>query len=135
MLYNSRHCFHSAFGLPIVVVSAVTLPIFLKEDSTHKPSPPDIKDEDHYTFGFGHRICSGRHLAFNVLFTFAVTLSAMQLEVGKDNDGVSVEDVESGASRRAQHEELYFRRVYSRARSPEALEMLKSVKEEWALAE
>ncbi|ESK84421.1 cytochrome p450 [Moniliophthora roreri MCA 2997] len=103
---------------------------FLNEDGTHKPSPPDTKNEGHYTFGFGHRICPGRHLAFNALFTFAVTLWAMHLEAGKDSDGISTEDEETGISSRARKFS-----VSSKARFPEALEMLKLAKEEWASAQ
>ncbi|ESK84353.1 cytochrome p450 [Moniliophthora roreri MCA 2997] len=103
---------------------------FLNEDGTHKLSPPDTKDEGHYTFGFGYRICPGRHLAFNALFTFAVTLWAMHLEAGEDSDGISTEDEESGISSRARKFS-----VSTKARFPEALEILNLAKEEWALAE
>ncbi|ESK85543.1 cytochrome p450 [Moniliophthora roreri MCA 2997] len=99
---------------------------FLNEDDTHKPSPPDTKDEGHHTFGFGHRICSGRHLAFNTLFTFAIVLWAMHLEAGKDGDEISTEDEAYGITSQTQKYS-----VSTRARFPEALEMLNLAKEEW----
>ncbi|KAI3612829.1 cytochrome p450, partial [Moniliophthora roreri] len=99
---------------------------FLNEDDTHKPSPPDTKDEGHHTFGFGHRICSGRHLAFNTLFTFAIVLWAMHLEAGKDGDEISTEDEAYGITSQTRKYS-----VSTRARFPEALEMLNLAKEEW----
>ncbi|EEB93325.1 hypothetical protein MPER_08034 [Moniliophthora perniciosa FA553] len=76
---------------------------FLNDDGTHKESPSDTKDEGHHTFGFGHRICPGRHLATNALSTFAIILWAMHLEPGKDtqrNETVlSTDDEASGIIR------------------------------------
>ncbi|ESK84360.1 cytochrome p450 [Moniliophthora roreri MCA 2997] len=99
---------------------------FLNEDGTHKPSPPDTKDEGHHTFGFGRRICSGRHVAFNTLFTFAIVLWAMHLEAGKDGGAISTEDEGSGVTSQARKYS-----VSTRARFPEALEMLNLAKEGW----
>ncbi|EEB88932.1 hypothetical protein MPER_13034, partial [Moniliophthora perniciosa FA553] len=60
---------------------------FLNEDGTHKVSPADTKDEGHYSFGFGRRICPGRHVASNALLSFAIVLWAVRLEPGKDAQG------------------------------------------------
>ncbi|KAF5372164.1 hypothetical protein D9758_005053 [Tetrapyrgos nigripes] len=44
--------------------------------------------EGHYTYGFGQRICSGRHFANNSLFILVATiLWTMRLEGVKDSDG------------------------------------------------
>ncbi|ESK84495.1 cytochrome p450 [Moniliophthora roreri MCA 2997] len=103
---------------------------FLNEDGTHKPSPPDTKDEGHYTFGFGRRICPGRHVATDSLHIFAVVLWAAHLEPGKDAYGnsekPSLEDVGSGVLERV----TPFR-CSSRPRFPEAKEILLMAKEEW----
>ncbi|ESK80857.1 cytochrome p450 [Moniliophthora roreri MCA 2997] len=99
---------------------------FLNEDGTHKPSPPDTKDEGHHTFGFGRRICPGRHLAFNALFTFSIVLWAMHLEAGKDGDAISTDDEASEITSRPRKFS-----VSTRPRFPEASEMLKLAKEEW----
>ncbi|ESK85428.1 cytochrome p450 [Moniliophthora roreri MCA 2997] len=103
---------------------------FLNEDGTHKESPPDTKDEGHYSFGFGRRICPGRHLASNAVLSFAIVLWAVKLEPGKDTNGneasISISnDQGTGILSRvpAYH-------VSTRARFPEALEMLKMAKEE-----
>ncbi|EEB99153.1 hypothetical protein MPER_01220, partial [Moniliophthora perniciosa FA553] len=60
---------------------------FLNPDGTHKQSPPDTKDEGQYGFGFGRRICPGRHVARDMLSAFVVVLWAMELEPGKDESG------------------------------------------------
>uniref|UniRef100_A0A0W0F733 Cytochrome p450 n=1 Tax=Moniliophthora roreri TaxID=221103 RepID=A0A0W0F733_MONRR len=60
---------------------------FLNEDGTHKEPPPDTKDEGHYSFGFGRRICPGRHLASNIVLSFAIVLWAAKLEPGNDVHG------------------------------------------------
>ncbi|ESK89478.1 cytochrome p450 [Moniliophthora roreri MCA 2997] len=103
---------------------------FLNDDGTHKESPPDTKDEGHYTFGFGHRICPGRHLATNALFTFAIVLWAMHLEPGKDAQGnetvLSTDDETSGIISRAPSYS-----ISSKPRFPGALEILRSAKEDW----
>ncbi|EEB95435.1 hypothetical protein MPER_05599, partial [Moniliophthora perniciosa FA553] len=104
---------------------------FLNEDSTHKESPPDTKDEGHYSFGFGRRICPGRHLATNALFTFAIVLWAMHLETAKDAQGKeivpSTDDEGSGVISRAPKFS-----VSSRPRFPEVPEILKMAREDWA---
>ncbi|ESK83390.1 cytochrome p450 [Moniliophthora roreri MCA 2997] len=103
---------------------------FLNEDGTHKESPPDTKDEGHYSFGFGRRICPGRHLASNAVLSFAIVLWAAKLEPGKDAHGneapISISnDQGTGILSRvpAYH-------VSAKVRSPEALETLKMAKEE-----
>ncbi|THU84092.1 cytochrome P450 [Dendrothele bispora CBS 962.96] len=48
----------------------------------------DEENEGHVTYGFGQRICVGRHFANNELFIqIAMILWAMQLEPVKDKDG------------------------------------------------
>ncbi|THU89093.1 cytochrome P450 [Dendrothele bispora CBS 962.96] len=48
----------------------------------------DERNEGHVTFGFGQRICVGRHFAYNGLFIqIAMILWAMRLEPAKDNNG------------------------------------------------
>uniref|UniRef100_A0A0W0F6S8 Cytochrome p450 n=1 Tax=Moniliophthora roreri TaxID=221103 RepID=A0A0W0F6S8_MONRR len=103
---------------------------FLNEDGTEKPSPPNTKEEGHYTFGFGRRTCPGRHLAFNTMLSLAIVLWAMHLERGKDEFGVveplSTDDEASGVLSRARPY-----KVSSKPRFPEALELLTLAKEEW----
>ncbi|KIK68270.1 hypothetical protein GYMLUDRAFT_256026 [Collybiopsis luxurians FD-317 M1] len=41
---------------------------FLNENGEITSSVPDSKDEGHFSFGFGRRICVGRHVANNSLF-------------------------------------------------------------------
>ncbi|ESK85439.1 cytochrome p450 [Moniliophthora roreri MCA 2997] len=103
---------------------------FLNEDGTHKESPSDTKNEGHYSFGFGRRICPGRHLASNSILSFAIVLWAAKLEPGKDAHGNEApinisNDQATGILSRvpAYH-------VSTKARFPEALEMLKMAKEE-----
>uniref|UniRef100_A0A0W0F308 Cytochrome p450 n=1 Tax=Moniliophthora roreri TaxID=221103 RepID=A0A0W0F308_MONRR len=60
---------------------------FLNPDGTHKLSPPDTKDQGQYGFGFGRRICPGRHVAGDMIFAFVIVLWAMELEPGKDENG------------------------------------------------
>uniref|UniRef100_A0A0W0F754 Cytochrome p450 n=1 Tax=Moniliophthora roreri TaxID=221103 RepID=A0A0W0F754_MONRR len=60
---------------------------FLNKDGTHKEPPPDTKNEGHYSFGFGRRICPGRHVASNTVLSFAIVLWAAKLEPGKDAHG------------------------------------------------
>ncbi len=54
-----------------------------------KPSPPGTKEESHVTFGFGRRICPGRHVAVSMLvMQMALMLWAMDIEGLKDENGV-----------------------------------------------
>jgi cytochrome P450 len=56
-----------------------------------KPGPIETNQEGHSTFGFGRRICAGRHLANNALFIYtARMLWAATLECVKDEDGRGV---------------------------------------------
>ncbi|KAI0027580.1 cytochrome P450 [Vararia minispora EC-137] len=47
---------------------------YLDADGQLKPAPPDTKDEGHVSFGFGRRICVGRHVADDALFAAIATL-------------------------------------------------------------
>lgn len=52
------------------------------------PGPPDTKEESHFTFGFGRRVCVGRHVANNSLFiNIATVLWALKIERKKDEAG------------------------------------------------
>ncbi|KAH9992003.1 cytochrome P450 [Russula compacta] len=60
----------------------------LNADGTLAQGPPDTQDEGHVVYGFGKRICVGRHLANNTMFiAFAVILWAMELAPAKDELG------------------------------------------------
>jgi len=41
---------------------------FLDESGQLKPCDPDTQQEGHATYGFGRRICVGRHVANNSLY-------------------------------------------------------------------
>ncbi|SRR6266702_4940964 len=52
------------------------------------PGPPDAKEEGHFTYGFGRRLCVGRHVANNSLFiNIATVLWALKIERKKDATG------------------------------------------------
>ncbi|KZT29047.1 cytochrome P450 [Neolentinus lepideus HHB14362 ss-1] len=52
------------------------------------PGPVDTKDEGHVTYGFGRRICVGRHIANNSLFiNIAAMLWAMNIGRPEDENG------------------------------------------------
>ena len=52
------------------------------------PGPADAKEEGHFTYGFGRRICIGRHVANNSLFlNIATILWAMNIERETDEKG------------------------------------------------
>ncbi|KAH9987348.1 cytochrome P450 [Russula vinacea] len=52
------------------------------------PGLSDIKEEGHFTYGFGRRICVGRHMADNSLFiNMAIMLWANRIEGKKDASG------------------------------------------------
>ena len=49
---------------------------------------PETRDEGHVTYGFGRRVCVGKHVANNSLFIdFAMMLWACRIEPGKDENG------------------------------------------------
>ncbi len=61
------------------------------------PGISELKKDGHFSFGFGSRICIGRHLAENSLFiNIAILLWAMKMERKKDASGRFIPlDVES----------------------------------------
>ncbi|KAH9035788.1 cytochrome P450 [Lactarius pseudohatsudake] len=61
---------------------------FLDTNGDIGPCPPETKEEGHVMYGFGRRICVGRHVANNSLFIdMAMTLWACNIEAGKDEHG------------------------------------------------
>ena len=49
---------------------------------------PETKEDGHFTYGFGRRVCPGKHVANNSLFIdFAMMLWACTIEPGKDENG------------------------------------------------
>jgi cytochrome P450 len=60
----------------------------LDADGNIAPGPPDTKEESHVTYGFGRRLCVGRHVANNSLFIdIAILLWATKMERKKDASG------------------------------------------------
>ena len=60
----------------------------LDTDGNIAPGPPDTKEESHFTYGFGRRLCVGRHVANNSLFIdIAILLWATKMERKKDASG------------------------------------------------
>ena len=52
------------------------------------PGPAETREEGHSTYGFGRRICMGRHVANDSLFMYmATTLWAANFERVRDQDG------------------------------------------------
>jgi len=52
------------------------------------PGISDLKKDGHFSYGFGSRICVGRHMADNSLFiNIAILLWAMKFERKKDESG------------------------------------------------
>ena len=61
---------------------------FLDASGDVGPCSPETKEEGHFTYGFGRRVCVGKHVANNSLFIdIAVTLWACNIEPGKDERG------------------------------------------------
>ncbi|KAH9168381.1 cytochrome P450 [Lactarius sanguifluus] len=61
---------------------------FLDTNGDVAPCPPETKEEGHVTYGFGRRVCVGKHVANNSLFIdMAMTLWACNIGPGKDEHG------------------------------------------------
>ena len=60
----------------------------LDERGRLAPAPVHTKEESHVSYGFGRRICIGRHVANNSLFiNITMMLWAMNIERAKDENG------------------------------------------------
>ncbi|KAI0051317.1 cytochrome P450 [Auriscalpium vulgare] len=65
---------------------------FIDEKGNVKAGPADTKEEGHVTYGFGRRVCVGKHVANNSLFIdIAVLLWATNIEHAKDAQGRKIE--------------------------------------------
>ncbi|KAI0700497.1 cytochrome P450 [Cerioporus squamosus] len=98
-------------------------------DGKLAPSPPDTKEEGHVSFGFGRRICVGRHLARNsLLITIASVLWMFDVlpPLGPDGEEVtcSEKSIDMGLVVRPQEYNYRFQ-----VRIPDAEEILASHKE------
>jgi cytochrome P450 len=61
---------------------------FLDANGMILPGPAETREEGHSTYGFGRRICVGRHVANDSLFMYmATTLWAANFERVRDQDG------------------------------------------------
>lgn len=61
---------------------------YLDKEGKLAPGPADAKEDGHFTYGFGRRVCIGRHVANNALFiNMALVLWSMNLSPGKDANG------------------------------------------------
>ncbi|KAH9058135.1 cytochrome P450 [Lactarius vividus] len=61
---------------------------FLDVNGEVAPGPVDTKEEGHVSYGFGRRVCPGKHFANNLLFIdIAMVLWACNIEPGKDEHG------------------------------------------------
>ncbi|KAI9439108.1 cytochrome P450 [Lactarius indigo] len=69
---------------------------FLDANGEVAPCPPETKEEGHVTYGFGRRVCPGKHVANNSLFIYIATiLWACNIEPGKDeHENVILIDVD-----------------------------------------
>ncbi|KAI0065155.1 cytochrome P450, partial [Artomyces pyxidatus] len=64
---------------------------FLDAQGHVKPPVPDTKDDGHFTFGFGRRVCPGKQVANNsVSIMMAVALWASSFERLKDAEGLEI---------------------------------------------
>jgi cytochrome P450 len=60
----------------------------LETDPDAAPGQSDVREEGHFSFGFGRRLCVGRHMANNSLFIdIAIMLWATNIERKKDASG------------------------------------------------
>ncbi|KZT06281.1 cytochrome P450 [Laetiporus sulphureus 93-53] len=103
----------------------------LDEHNRLNPSPADTKDEGHVTYGFGRRICVGRHVAnYSLFIDIATILWALKLEPERDAEGNYIEpDVVSIVSDGLVVRPAPFNIVTS-LRFPEAENMLANTREE-----
>ncbi|KAI0270344.1 cytochrome P450 [Russula aff. rugulosa BPL654] len=61
---------------------------YLDANGEMAPGVSELKKDGHFSYGFGHRICVGRHMADNTLFiNIAILLWAMNFERKKDASG------------------------------------------------
>jgi cytochrome P450 len=62
------------------------------ETGSLKPALADTHDESHVSYGFGRRICVGRHIANNLLLSqLVIMLWSLRIEGQKDQNGGYVE--------------------------------------------
>ena len=55
------------------------------------PGPRETNGEGHVSFGFGRRVCVGRHLVNDSLFIYtAMILWAATMKCGKDENGKEI---------------------------------------------
>ncbi|KAH8982107.1 cytochrome P450 [Lactarius akahatsu] len=87
MIANVWHLNHDAeiYGADVADFNPAR---FLDANGDVAPCPPETKEEGHVTYGFGRRVCVGKHVANNSLFIdMAMTLWACNIEPGKDEHG------------------------------------------------
>ncbi|KAI0062483.1 cytochrome P450 [Artomyces pyxidatus] len=64
---------------------------FIDEKGALLPGPPETKEEGHFTYGFGRRVCVGKHIANSSMFMdMALMLWACKFEHAKDAEGRQV---------------------------------------------
>ena len=64
---------------------------FLDEHGKLIPGPPITREDGHSSYGFGRRICVGKHAANDALFIdMATLLWAVRFEYGRDENGKEV---------------------------------------------
>ncbi|KAI9435069.1 cytochrome P450 [Lactarius indigo] len=103
---------------------------FLDANGDVGPCPPETKEEGHVTYGFGRRICVGKHVANNSLFiNMAVALWACNIEAGKDEHGNVIPiDVDGSVEDGLTVRPVPFK-TDIRPRFPEAVELLAGERE------
>lgn len=102
----------------------------LNFDGTLAPSPPDTQDEGHVVYGFGKRICVGRHVANDTMFlAFAVLLWAFEIVPAKDESGKDISvDVDGYLDNGMLHLPLPFSCKIA-PRFPEVIDILREERE------